>query len=273
MRFVEKLLNASQKNNSLVCVGLDTDENKIPSFLKNEKDPVFEFNRKLIDSTHDLVCAYKPNLGFYEALGNKGWEALRKTCEYIPPEIPIILDAKRGDIGNTAFMYARALYQVMKADAVTVSPYMGKDAVQPFLDYEDKCAFILCLTSNEGARDFQLSQIDGKPLYEIVAEKVLRWNEKGNCGLVVGATYPEQLKKIREIAPMLPFLIPGVGAQAGEIESTVKYGTDENGELAIINSSRGIIYASSGSNFAEAARAEALKLRDLINLHRPVKRL
>ncbi|MFH1336936.1 MAG: orotidine-5'-phosphate decarboxylase [Candidatus Zixiibacteriota bacterium] len=271
MRFIDKLRKASQNNNSLVCVGLDTDERKIPPFLKSEEDPVFEFNREIIDSTRDLVCAYKPNLGFYEALGTKGWEALRKTCEYIPPEIPIILDAKRGDIGNTAHMYARALYEVMKADAVTVSPYMGRDAIQPFLEYEDKCAFILCLTSNEGAKDFQLSMIDGKPLYEIVAEKVLSWNERGNCGLVVGATYPDQLKRIREIAPTLPFLIPGVGAQAGEIESTVKYGTDENGELAIINSSRAIIYASSGRDFASAARTEALRLRDLINLYRSPK--
>jgi orotidine-5'-phosphate decarboxylase len=271
MRFIDKLRKVSHKNNSLVCVGLDTDVNKIPAFLKEEDDPVFEFNRQIIDATRDLVCAYKPNLGFYEAMGIKGWESLRKTCEHIPPEIPVILDAKRGDIGNTAQMYARALYEVLKADAVTVSPYMGKDAVQPFLKYEDKCAFILCLTSNEGAKDFQLCRIDGKPLYEIVAEKVLSWNDEGNCGLVVGATYPDQLKRVRGIAPTLPFLIPGVGAQTGEIESTVKYGTDANGELAVINSSRGIIYASSERDFAEAARAEALKLRDRINLHRPVK--
>ena len=269
MPFIDKLKKVSRKNNSLVCVGLDTDERKIPSFLKNEEDPVFKFNREIIDSTQDLVCAYKPNLGFYEALGIKGWEALRKTCEHIPPEIPIILDAKRGDIGNTAKMYARALFEVLKADAVTVSPYMGRDAVRPFLEYEEKCAFILCLTSNEGAKDFQLSLIEGKPLYELVAEKVLSWNEKNNCGLVVGATFPDQLKRIREIAPALPFLIPGVGAQAGEIEATMKYGTDANGELAIINSSRAIIYASSERDFARAARAEALKLRDRINLYRP----
>jgi orotidine-5'-phosphate decarboxylase len=271
MRFIDKLRQVSRENDSLVCVGLDTDERKIPASLKNEEDPVFKFNREIIDSTRDLVCAYKPNLGFYEAQGMKGWEALRKTCEYVPPEIPIILDAKRGDIGNTARMYARALYEVLKADAVTVSPYMGKDAVQPFLEYPDKCAFILCLTSNEGAKDFQLSRMEGKPLYELVAEKVLSWNEKNNCGLVVGATYPDQLKRLREIAPTLPFLIPGVGAQAGEIESTVKYGTDANGELAIINSSRGIIYASSGTDFASAARNETIKLRDRINLYRPAK--
>ena len=247
---------------------MDTDEGKIPKFLMHEDDPIFAFNQKIIDSTRDLVCAYKPNMAFYEALGSRGWEALRKTCEYIPAEIPIILDAKRGDIGNTANMYAKALYDVLKADAVTVSPYMGKDAVLPFLEYEDKGSFILCLTSNQGAKDFQLSLIEGRPLYEIVAEKVLSWNEKNNCGLVVGATYPEQLKRIREIAPSLPFLIPGVGAQAGEIESTIKYGTDHNGERAIINSSRAILYASSGEDFAQAARNETLRLRDLINLYR-----
>jgi orotidine-5'-phosphate decarboxylase len=263
MKFLEKLLLASRNNNSLVCVGLDTDEGKIPPFLKNEDDPTLAFNQRIIDSTRDLVCAYKPNLAFYEALGARGWEALRKTCEYIPSEIPIILDAKRGDIGNTACMYAKALYDVLKADAVTVSPYMGRDAVLPFLEYEDKGTFILCLTSNKGAADFQLTTIEGKPLYELVS-----WNEKGNCGLVVGATYPEQLKRIRQIAPGLPFLIPGVGAQAGEIESTIKYGTDNKGELAIINSSRAILYASSGEDFAQAARNETLRLRDSINLHR-----
>ncbi|MGB7062200.1 MAG: orotidine-5'-phosphate decarboxylase [Candidatus Zixiibacteriota bacterium] len=268
MRFVEKLLNASRKNNSLVCVGLDTDLQKIPRHLLKREDPTFAFNQKIIDSTSDLVCAYKPNMAFYEAQGARGWESLKKTCKYIPEEIPIIIDAKRGDIGNTARMYAKAFFEELKGDAVTVNPYMGEDAVSPFLEDEGKCAFVLCLTSNEGARDFQLSKVDGKPLYEIVAEKVLSWNEKGNCGLVVGATHPEQLKRIREIAPSLPFLIPGIGAQAGDIESTVKSGTDENGELAIINSSRGILYASGQEDFDQAARNEALRLRDAINLHR-----
>lgn len=198
MRFVEKLLSASRKNNSLVCVGLDTDVAKIPKFLLREDDPTFAFNRNIIDSTSDLVCAYKPNIAFYEALGSRGWDALKKTCEAVPKEIPIILDAKRGDIDNTAKMYARAFFEVLKVDAVTISPYLGKDAILPFLDYADKCAFILCLTSNEGAKDFQLSLIEKKPLYEIVAEKVLSWNKEENCGLVVGATYPEQLKRIRD---------------------------------------------------------------------------
>jgi len=268
MRFVEKLLSASRKNHSLVCVGLDTDVGKIPQYLIKEEDPIFAFNQKIIDSTSDLVCAYKPNIAFYEAHGPKGWDALKKTCEYIPKEIPIILDAKRGDIGNTARMYAKAYFEGLKVDAVTVSPYMGKDALLPFLEYEDKCALVLCLTSNEGAKDFQLSITDGKPLYEIVAEKVLSWNEKKNCGLVVGATYPDQLKRIREIAPLLPFLIPGIGAQAGEIESTVRFGTDKSGELAIINVSRAILYASSGEDFAQVAKNETLRLRETINLYR-----
>jgi orotidine-5'-phosphate decarboxylase len=268
MKFIEKLVNISRKNNSLLCVGLDTDIEKIPRSLLKNSDPIFSFNQKIIGSTCDLVCAYKPNIAFYEAHGSKGWEALKKTCEAIPKEIPIIVDAKRGDIGNTAQMYAKAIFEDLGADAVTVNPYMGEDAVSPFLEHEDKCAFILCLTSNKGAQDFQLLSIDGKPLYQLVAEKTLSWNKKGNCGLVAGATYPEQLRKIRGIAQALPILIPGIGAQAGEFESTVKFGTDEKGERAIINSSRGIIYASQKDDLAEAARGEAFKLRDKINLYR-----
>lgn len=268
MKFVEKLLNAAGKNNSLVCIGLDTDMEKVPKHLLGDDDPLFAFNRRIIEATSDLVCAFKPNMAFYEAHGSKGWEALKKTCDYIHGDIPVIVDAKRGDIGNTARMYAKAAFEILGGDAVTVNAYMGKDALLPFLEYEDKCSFVLCLTSNKGARDFQLSQMDGEPLYEMVARKVLSWNEKGNCGLVVGATYPEQLKRIREVAPSLPILIPGVGAQSGDLESTVRFGTDEKGELAIINSSRGILYASQGEDFARAARDEAAKLRDSINKYR-----
>ena len=265
MKFIEKLISISRKNNSLLCVGLDTDLEKAPKFLLKDYDPMFSFNQKIIDSTCDLVCAYKPNIAFYEAYGSKGWEALKKTCKAIPKEIPIIIDAKRGDIGNTARMYAKTIFEDLGADATTVNAYMGEDAISPFLEYENKCAFILCLTSNKGAQDFQLSLVDGKPLYQLVVEKTLSWNKKGNCGLVVGATYPEQLRKIREIAKSLPILIPGIGAQSGEVESTIKFGTDEKGERAIINSSRGIIYASQKEDFAEAARDQALKLRDKIN--------
>ena len=273
MKFIEKLKNVSHKNNSLLCVGLDTELEKIPKFLLGEKDPIFAFNQAIIDSTSDLVCAYKPNLAFYEAYGIKGLEALKKTCEYIPEDIPIILDAKRGDIGNTSKMYAKAIFDEFKADGVTLNPYLGEDSLSPFLEYEDKCSFILCLTSNAGAKDFQLQNIEGKPLYKIVAEKVKSWNKKMNCGLVVGATYPTQLKEIRELAEDLPILIPGVGAQKGDAEQTVKYGTDKNGELAIINSSRGVIYASSEKDFAQSARVEAKKLRDLFNTYRKKVRI
>lgn len=268
MKFVEKLKKASQKNNSLLCIGLDTDLDKIPKFLLNEKDPIFCFNKKIIDSTSDLVCAYKPNLAFYEACGIKGLEALKKTCEYIPKDIPIILDAKRGDIGNTSKMYAKAIFEEFKADGVTLNPYLGEDSLTPFLGYEDKCCFILCLTSNVGAKDFQLLNFEEKPLYKIVAEKILTWNKKGNCGLVVGATFPEQLMEIREIASDLPILIPGVGAQKGDVEKTVRYGTNKEGELAIINSSRGVIYASPDKDFPLRAKDEATKLRDLFNSYR-----
>ena len=268
MTFVEKLLHISEKNNSLLCVGLDTDIEKIPESLQKEDDPMFSFNKKVVDATSDLVCAYKPNMAFYEARGARGWQALKKTCQYIPQEIPIIIDAKRGDIGNTARMYAKAIFNDLKGDASTVNPYLGEDSLSPFLAYEDKCAFILCLTSNKGAADFQLQKINDKPLYELVAEKILKWNKKGNCGLVVGATYPEQLKRIREIVGKLPILIPGIGAQQGDVEKTVRSGTDDEGNLAIINSSRGIIYASSGEDFADAAREKAKSLRDRINLFR-----
>jgi orotidine-5'-phosphate decarboxylase len=268
MKFVEKLKAVSSKNNSLLCVGLDTDLNKIPKFLLKKKDPIFEFNKKIIDATSDLVCAYKPNMAFYEVCGKDGWESLEKTCKYIPKNIPIIIDAKRGDIGNTAKMYAQAFFEKLKADGITLSPYMGQDAILPFLEYKDKCAFILCLTSNVGAEDFQFLESQGELLYIKVAKKVVSWNKDKNCGLVVGATQTEQLKKIREIAVDLPILIPGIGAQGGDLEMAVKFGTDRYGNLAIINSSRSILYASNGEDFAQKARKEAEKLKKEINLHR-----
>jgi orotidine-5'-phosphate decarboxylase len=268
LKFTEKILNISSKNDSLVCVGLDTDLNKAPKFLLKEKDAIFEFNKKIIDATSDLVCVYKPNMAFYEVHGNKGWESLQKTCQYIPNEIPIIIDAKRGDIGNTARMYAKAFFEELKVDAITLSPYMGQDAILPFLEYKDKCAFVLCLTSNAGAEDFQFLEIEGQPLYMEVARKVVSWNKDKNCGLVVGATQAEQLRGIREIAPDLPILIPGIGAQGGDLEMAVKFGTDENGNLAIINSSRSILYASPNEDFAQKGREETEKLRKEINIYR-----
>jgi orotidine-5'-phosphate decarboxylase len=266
MTFVEKLLTASRGNRSLLCIGLDPDPKLMP------KMDVFRFNREIIDATSDLVCAYKPNLAFYEALGIKGLRALEKTLAHIPRNIPIIGDAKRGDIASSSEAYARALFDNFGFDAVTVNPYLGYDSIAPFMAYSDKGVFILCKTSNSGAADFQDlklaeegAQGSGRPLYEIVAEKANVWNMQGNIGLVVGATYPEQLKRIRELCPELPLLIPGIGAQGGDIELVVRYGVDARGEKAIINSSRQIIYASKGKDFAEAARSEAAKLRDQIN--------
>jgi len=265
MKFVEKLREVSRKNKSLVCVGLDTEMEKIPDFLLKEEDPIFEFNRRIIEGTYDLVCAYKPNLAFYQAQGSRGIDSLVKTLEYIPREVPTIIDAKLGDIGNTSRMYARFVFDVLGGDGVTVNPYLGGDALEPFFGYEDKGVFILCLTSNDGAKALQHLSCDGTPIYIRVARQVASWNVKGNCGLVVGATYPEEMKSIRSVVPDMPLLIPGLGAQGGDMENAVRYGVDANGELAIINSSRSIIYASSGEDFAQAARKAALDLRDRIN--------
>ena len=264
MSFIDKLLVASRTNNSLVCVGLDPDPDLMPQVS------VYEFNRAIIDATSDLVCAYKPNLAFYEALGIEGMDALMKTVEHVPREVPVIADAKRGDIGNTAKAYAKALFETFRFDATTVNPYLGYDSLEPFLAYTDKSILILCRTSNPGAADFQElpcleSNSSPYPLYEIVARKAKAWNAQGNIGLVVGATYPEEVKRIREICPEMPLLIPGIGAQGGDLASAVRYGMDTNGEKAIISSSRAILYASRGSDFAEAARRAVLNLRDEIN--------
>ncbi|OGN99018.1 MAG: orotidine 5'-phosphate decarboxylase [Chloroflexi bacterium RBG_13_51_18] len=265
MDFISKLAKASQKNRSLLCVGLDPEPALMP-----EKTGVFEFNKAIIDATADLVCAYKPNIAFYEAMGNEGLEALKKTRDYIPKDIPVIIDAKRGDIGNTVKAYARSLFDYYKFDAMTASPYLGYDSLEPFIEYRDRGVFILCRTSNKGAADFQSLYVgkEGdvkKMLFEVVAEKVDGWNKHGNLGLVVGATYPEELKLIRERYPQMPLLIPGVGAQGGGIEQTVKYGVDREKTKTIINSSRQILYASRGRDFAEAAGKAARELRDSIN--------
>jgi len=262
MNFIEKLLKANQKNKSLLCVGLDIDPERMP-----ENVGVFEFNKAIIDATSDLVCAYKPNIAFYEALGNEGLDALRQTVKYIPDDIPVICDAKRGDIGNTARAYARTIFDNFNFDATTVSPYLGFDSLVPFLHYADKGIFILCRTSNAGAVDFQSLRIKGqeKLLFEIVASKATEWNTHGNVGLVIGATYPEELRLIRQSHPDMPILIPGVGAQGGDLTTAVRYGVDARGQKAIINSSRGIIYASKGKDFAQSARQAATELRDQIN--------
>jgi orotidine-5'-phosphate decarboxylase len=260
MNFTDKLVAASRQNKSLLCVGLDPDPGLMP------KVSLLEFNKAIIDATADLVCAYKPNLAFYEALGIDGLKLLQKTIEHIPANIPIIGDGKRGDIGNTAKAYAKALFVTFGFDAATVSPYLGFDSVEPFIEYKDKGVFILCRTSNPGAVDFQnLVNAQGIPLYETVARKAKEWNIHGNIGLVVGATYPDELKAIRKLCPEMLLLIPGIGAQGGDLASAVKYGIDVQGEKAIIAVSRQILYASQGKDFAQAARHSAQELRDNIN--------
>lgn len=265
MNFTERLRATQQRTDSLLCVGLDPDITKIPRHLLTHNDPIARFNTLIIEATGDLVCAYKLNLAFYEALGERGWRTVKETLAAIPTSIITIGDAKRGDIGNTAAMYAKSLFDDFGFDAVTVNPYMGFDSVEPFLADAGRGAFVLALTSNPGAKDFEYLRVNKRPLYEHVIVKVKKWNTRGNCGLVVGATRPKDLKRIRSRVPTMPLLIPGVGAQGGDIAAAVRYGCDANGELAIINSSRGIIYASSGKDCAEAARASAMKLRNTIN--------
>ena len=261
--FVERLDAAMTRNRSLLCVGLDPWPPSMPI------DDIAAFNRAIIDATADLVCAYKPNFAFYEAEGIAGLEALRQTIETAPDGVPMLLDAKRGDLGNTAIAYAKAAFEVWGADAVTVNPYQGRDALQPFLDYADRGVFILARTSNPGSAEFQDRRVRGlageRPLYEEVAGQACAWNDNGNVGLVVGATVPEELARVRSIAGSMPVLVPGVGAQGGDLEASVRNGTDANGRRALISASRSVLYASSGRDFADAARAEALRLRDAIN--------
>ena len=260
MAFLNKLLSASRRNRSLLCVGLDPDTALMP------KMDILDFNKAIVDATADLVCAYKPNLAFYEALGTEGLNALQKTVEYIPDFIPVIGDGKRGDIGNTAKAYAKALFEIFGFEAATVNPYLGHDSIQPFLEYKEKGIFILCRTSNPGSGDFQnLTDAQGEPLYITVAKRAKQWDTYGNVGLVVGATYPEELKSIRQLCPKMPLLIPGIGAQGGDLVSTVRNGIDSRGEKAIIAVSRQILYASKEKNFDEAARRIAMQLRDDIN--------
>lgn len=273
--FVERLLDIARQKDSLLCVGLDVDPRHVPEPLRGHGDWVYQFNRGIIEATADLVCAYKPNLAFYEALGGPGLEALRRTMGILPPGVLAIGDAKRGDVGHTARAYARALFEVLGFDATTVSPYLGGDSVKPFLEYEDRGVFVLCKTSNPGSADFQdlpCAAPEGSlPLYKVVALRAREWNAGGNAGLVVGATYPKELAEVRQLAPELPLLIPGVGAQAGDLEQTVLHGTDGAGERAVINSSRQVIHASLGPDWQEAARRAAASLRDAINEYRRTK--
>jgi orotidine-5'-phosphate decarboxylase len=272
--FREKLLAAARRNDSLLCIGLDVDPRRVPPGLLEGPGWIEAFNRGIVEATGDLVCAYKPNLAFYEALGLDGWEGLRRTLAAIPPDIPVIADAKRGDIGSTSEAYARALFDELGFDATTLTPYVGLDGLEPFLRYDERGLLILCKTSNPGSGDFQDLIVEWRgrrlPLYQVVAEKVVEWNRQGSgqCGLVVGATYPSQLREIRGLAPDLPILIPGVGAQSGSLEQAVNLGTDARGELAIVNVGRSILFASGGPDWQEAARAEAMRTVEAMRRNR-----
>ncbi len=252
-----------QKKKSFLCIGLDVDLNKIPQFLLEKEDPIFEFNKAIIDATHHLCVAYKPNTAFYEAYGIKGWNSLKKTIEYLNenhPDIFTIADAKRGDIGNTSTMYAKAFFEDMSFDSVTVAPYMGKDSVEPFLAFDNKHAILLALTSNQGAFDFQTKKVDDEELYKQVLRTSTTWNNSENLMYVVGATKAEFLTDIRKIIPNSFLLVPGVGAQGGSLTEVCKYGMNDQVGL-LINSSRGIIYASKEDDFANAAANKAKELQ------------
>lgn len=272
MTFQQKLDAIVDKNNSLLCIGLDSDFDKLPDHLKSSENPQYEFNKEIIETTYDFVCAYKPNTAFYEARGEQGISELKMTTDYLRqnhPDIPIILDAKRADIGNTNKGYIDFAFKYLWSDAITLHPYLGSEAIQPFLDLDDKGIIILCKTSNPGAAELQDLILGEEKLYKIIAKKVAtEWNKNKNCLLVVGATYPEVLAEIRKIVGEMSLLVPGVGAQGGNIESVIKAGINSRNTGLIINASRSIIFASSSADFAEKARAEAIKLKDEINLYR-----
>jgi len=264
MKFSELTVEIVKKQ-SFLCIGLDSDINKIPEFLMKFDDPVFEFNKQIIDATHDLAIAYKPNIAFYESRGAAGWKSLEATVSYLNknyPDILLIADAKRGDIGNTSKEYAKAFFSQMDFDAITVAPYMGRDSVEPFLEFKDRWVIVLGLTSNAGASDFQFNWISENSayLYEKVIAETAKWGNRENTMFVVGATKAEHLKRVRKLVPDYFLLVPGVGAQGGSLDEVVENGMNKNCGL-IVNSSRGIIFASNGQDFAEKAREKALELQ------------
>ncbi len=257
-----ELVAQIKRKKSFLCVGLDPDLTKIPAHLLDMDDPIFEFNKAIIDATKDYCVAYKPNTAFYECHGVKGWESLQKTIDYIPKDIFTIADAKRGDIGNTSLYYAKTFFETLNCDSVTVAPYMGEGSVSPFLTYENKWVILLALTSNKGALDFQMTEDNnGEQLFKKVLKKSVQWGTPENLMYVVGATRAEGIGEVRALVPNNFFLVPGVGAQGGSLEDVVKYGWNEDCGL-LVNSSRGILYASTGNDFAEKAKEEAMKLQN-----------
>lgn len=265
---IQKLKSIQAKNNSIISLGLDLDAKKMPADFVGSTKRMFDYVHRIIDATSDKVCAYKPNMAFFERFGADGLSLLKQIVRRVPDEIPVIVDGKRGDIGNTASHYAAALFDWLEADWVTLNPYMGYDSIRPFIEYKDKGVFILCLTSNTGSKDFQHLQCDGLPLYRHVAEKVKFWDKDGNCGLVVGATHPDELKEIRGAAGDMPILIPGVGAQGGDLETSAFNGTANFTKPALINISRSVLYASQDLDFAQKAREELTRLNDAVNVAR-----
>jgi orotidine-5'-phosphate decarboxylase len=261
--FAERLAGLCQERRSHLCVGLDPLPDRLPAAVRNADDPVFAFNRAIVDATLDLAPVYKPNLAFYEQLGLAGWSSLKKTVEYVAGRAIVIGDGKRGDIDSTARAYARAMFEAFGFDACTVNAYQGRDAVAPFLAYRDRGVFVLCRTSNRSAADLQDCRVGDVAVFERIAGLAVGWSQEGNCGLVAGATYPEELARVRTIAPGLPLLIPGAGAQGGDAAAAARAARRAPGAF-LISSSRGIIYAGDGADFAEAARRAAVRLRDEI---------
>ena len=268
--FAQQLERAWDKNDSLVCVGLDPEIERFPAHIRAQASPIFQFNRAIVDATADLVCAYKPQFAHYAAY--EAEDQLERTIDYIHrvhPGVPVILDAKRGDVGNTAERYAIEAFERYGADAVTVNPYLGGDSLEPFLRHAERGVLILCRTSNPGARDLQDLPVGGRPLYQVVAELAARhWNSRGNCLLVVGATYPRELAEVRALVGDMPLLVPGVGAQGGDVRQVIESGRTRAGTGLIVSSSRAILYAGAGADFAAVARAATAKLREEINASR-----
>lgn len=263
MSFASKLKSAVSQYGFL-CLGLDTELEKLPAPFPKTPDSILKLNLEMIELSRNLVAAYKPNLAFYEVLGKTGWEILQKTCAAVPKDKIIILDGKRGDIGNTARMYAKAMFDELGGDALTVNPYLGEDSLAPFIENPDKGIYLLCLTSNSGAENFQLFPPDD-PLYLRVARRAVDWNKNRNIGLVVGATHPQQLTFVREAARELPFLIPGVGAQGGSLADAIRSGTVEGKIPSLVNLSRSVLYASSGTDYKQKAEAELANVKTEIN--------